>query len=77
MGPRWRPDFRLGPGVEAFRTEVRSFLDEVLGSRRAAGRRDRSDLTGWDEGFEREVLRAAGRARTAGCELAAGLRRAR
>jgi alkylation response protein AidB-like acyl-CoA dehydrogenase len=53
---RTLPGLTLDADAEAFRAEVRDFLTKVL----ASGRRDRTDLTGWDEAFEREVVRAAG-----------------
>ena len=65
----WRPDFRLGPEVEAFRREVRTFLDEAMADARTRGRRDPLDLTGWDESFERVVVRAAGLAGLLGVSL--------
>jgi alkylation response protein AidB-like acyl-CoA dehydrogenase len=55
------PDVRLAPDLEAFRGQVRAFLTEAIPPERA-GHEDRRDLTGWDEAFERSVLRAAGAA---------------
>lgn len=53
---RGLPGLTLAPEAEAFRADVRAFLvDAVFG-----GRRDPSDLTGWDEAFERRVVQAAG-----------------
>jgi alkylation response protein AidB-like acyl-CoA dehydrogenase len=53
---RGLPGLTLDPEVEAFRAEVRAFLAETL----VTGTRDFSDLTGWDEAFERDVVREAG-----------------
>jgi alkylation response protein AidB-like acyl-CoA dehydrogenase len=53
---RGLPGLTLDPEVEAFRADVRGFLAGAL----AAGRRDFTDLTGWDEAFEREVVEEAG-----------------
>jgi alkylation response protein AidB-like acyl-CoA dehydrogenase len=53
---RGLPGLTLDPEIEAFRADVRMFLAEKL----ASGVRDFSDLTGWDEAFEREVVQAAG-----------------
>jgi len=53
---RGLPGLTLDPEVEAFRADVRGFLGDAL----AGGARDLTDLTGWDEAFEREVLEAAG-----------------
>ena len=57
------PGLRLAPELAAFRDEVREFLADAMAPSRASGHEDRTDLTGWDEAFEREVLRAAGRRR--------------
>lgn len=65
----WRPDWVLGPEVEAFRAEVRAFLDDVMAPARTRGQRDLRDLTGWDEAFERDVVRAAGAAGFLGVSL--------
>src|SRR2546421_2897505 len=59
----------LDPEAEAFRAEVRAFLDHAL----VSGTRDRSDLTGWDAAFERLVVRAAGRAGFLGVSLPVAL----
>jgi alkylation response protein AidB-like acyl-CoA dehydrogenase len=59
----------LAPDAEAFRADVRAFLTDALAPARAAGRRDRTDLTGWDEQFERDVVRAAGSAGFLGVSL--------
>jgi 3-oxocholest-4-en-26-oyl-CoA dehydrogenase alpha subunit len=69
----WRPDLALGPEVDAFRAEVRGFLDEAMASARADGHRDPRDLTGWDETFEREVVHAAGTAGLLGVSLPTSL----
>lgn len=66
---RGLPGLTLDPGVEAFRADVRAFLADALAPGRAAARYDRTDLTGWDEGFEREVVRAAGAAGFLGVSL--------
>jgi alkylation response protein AidB-like acyl-CoA dehydrogenase len=65
----WRPDWDLGPDLEAFRAEVRAFLVEAMAPARTVGRRDVTDLTGWDESFEREVVRAAGAAGLLGVSM--------
>jgi alkylation response protein AidB-like acyl-CoA dehydrogenase len=57
---RGLPDLALDPELTAFRAEVRAFLADVLAGGRTPAREDRRDLTGWDEAFEREVVRAAG-----------------
>ncbi len=62
---RGLPGLTFDPEVEAFRVEVRDFLDRAL----VGGTRDSSDLTGWDEAFEREVLHAAGEAGFLGISL--------
>lgn len=62
---RGLPGLVLAPEVESFRAEVRAFLGDAL----ADGRRDFSDLTGWDEASEREVVRAAGAAGYLGVSL--------
>ena len=56
----WLPGLRLGPEAAALRDEARAFYREVMAPDRVEGHRDRSDLTGWDEDFEREVLARAG-----------------
>src|SRR5262249_34420174 len=50
------PGLTLDPEAEAFRVELREFLDSAL----VGGPPDLTDLAGWDESFEREVLQAAG-----------------
>jgi alkylation response protein AidB-like acyl-CoA dehydrogenase len=55
----------LDSGAEAFRAEVRGFLAAVM----RGGVRDFRDLTGWDERFERDVVRAAGEAGLLGVSL--------
>ena len=63
------PGLTFDPATEVFRAEVRGFLVDAL----ASGRRDRTDLTGWDEAFEREVVRAAGARGFVGVSLPAEL----
>jgi alkylation response protein AidB-like acyl-CoA dehydrogenase len=70
---RGLPGLTLDPDAEAFRADVRAFLAEALAPGRADGRRDRTDLTGWDEAFEREVVRAAGQAGILGVSLPVAL----
>jgi alkylation response protein AidB-like acyl-CoA dehydrogenase len=65
----WRPDWALGPELDAFRAEVRAFLADAMAPARTEGRHDPTDLTGWDESFEREVTRAAGAAGLLGVSL--------
>jgi alkylation response protein AidB-like acyl-CoA dehydrogenase len=62
---RGLPGLTFDPAVEQFRAEVRGFLADVL----VDGTRDVSDLTGWDEAFERDVVRAAGDAGLLGVSL--------
>jgi alkylation response protein AidB-like acyl-CoA dehydrogenase len=62
---RGLPGLTLDPDAEAFRADLRAFLADALGD----GPRDFSDLTGWDETFEREVVRAAGDAGFLGVSL--------
>jgi alkylation response protein AidB-like acyl-CoA dehydrogenase len=64
-------DFRFDPDVEAFRHEVRSFLDGVMADAPASG--DDGDLTGLDEDFESDVLRQAGSLGFLGVSLPAEL----
>ena len=66
---RGLPDLTLDPDAEAFRAEVREFLGEALPASVTAGARDFSDLTGWDEAFERAVVQAAGAAGFLGVSL--------
>jgi alkylation response protein AidB-like acyl-CoA dehydrogenase len=54
------PDFRLPPDLTRFRAQVRDFLSNEMGVARATGHQDRTDLTGWDQAFERSILRRAG-----------------
>lgn len=54
------PDFRLSPDLVAFRAQVRDFLTVEMSAARTAGRQDRTDLTGWDDEFERAVVEHAG-----------------
>ena len=62
------PDLLLPDDLAAFREEVRGFLRAEMTAPRGAGHRDRTDLTGWDEVFERELL-AAGAAGLLGVSL--------
>jgi alkylation response protein AidB-like acyl-CoA dehydrogenase len=62
---RGLPGLTLDPQAETFRAELRAFLADAL----VGGERDFSDLTGWDETFEREVVRAAGAAGYLGVSL--------
>ncbi len=66
---RGLPGLTFDTEVEAFRAEVREFLADTL----AGGARDYSDLAGWDEAFEREVLHAAGAAGFLGVSLPVAL----
>jgi alkylation response protein AidB-like acyl-CoA dehydrogenase len=70
---RGLPGLTLAPEAEAFRGDLRAFLADALAPRRAIGHRDRADLTGWDETFERDVVRAAGAAGYLGISLPAEL----
>jgi alkylation response protein AidB-like acyl-CoA dehydrogenase len=54
------PDFRLPPDLAVFRSHVREFLSVEMSAERTAGRQDPTDLTGWDDEFERTVVRRAG-----------------
>ena len=63
----------FGPEHHEFRGDVRAFLREELAPARTAGHRDRRDLTGLDEAFERAVLRRAGAAGFLGISLPEGL----
>ncbi len=65
------PGLRLAPDLAAFRDEVRGIVTDAMAPARASGHEDRTDLTGWDEAFEREVVRAAGRAGILGVSLPA------
>jgi alkylation response protein AidB-like acyl-CoA dehydrogenase len=53
-------DFRLSVELEEFRTEVGAFFREEMAPERTAGHLDPTDLTGYDEAFERALLRRAG-----------------
>jgi alkylation response protein AidB-like acyl-CoA dehydrogenase len=68
---RARPDFLLDPEAAAFREQVRDFLAVEMSPARTAGHEDRSDLTGWDDEFERGVVRRAGAAGILGVSLPA------
>ena len=59
-GVRALPDLRLAPDLTAFRAEVREFLLSAMAPARTGVTRIVADLTGWDEEFERSILRAAG-----------------
>jgi 3-oxocholest-4-en-26-oyl-CoA dehydrogenase alpha subunit len=63
------PDFRLPPELAAFRVEVRDFLTDEMGAARTEGHQDRTDLTGWDDEFERAFVRRAGAAGILGVSL--------
>jgi alkylation response protein AidB-like acyl-CoA dehydrogenase len=65
------PDLDRGRSPEraAFRNEVRRFLVDTMAPARSDGHEDRTDLTGWDDTFERDVLRAAGSAGILGVSL--------
>ena len=53
-------DFRFAPEVEAFRHEVRVFLEQEMAPEKVVSHGDDRDLTGLDEEFERALLRKAG-----------------
>jgi alkylation response protein AidB-like acyl-CoA dehydrogenase len=53
-------DFRFSAEVDAFRDEVRNFLEQEMAAEKAAPHGDDGDLTGLDEAFERALLRRAG-----------------
>jgi alkylation response protein AidB-like acyl-CoA dehydrogenase len=63
-------DFTFAPELAAFRAEVAGFLREVMAEGPTHGR-DLDDLTGWPDGFERDVLRRAGAAGYVGVSLPA------
>ena len=69
---RGLPDLRLPPELAAFRRQVREFLAGALPRDRST-RHDVTDLTGWDEQFERDLLRSAGEAGILGVSLPAAL----
>jgi alkylation response protein AidB-like acyl-CoA dehydrogenase len=54
------PDFSFAPEVEAFRREVRTWLEEEMATGRTAAHGDDTDLTGLDGEFERGLLERAG-----------------
>jgi alkylation response protein AidB-like acyl-CoA dehydrogenase len=66
---RGLPGLTLDSDAEAFRADLRAFLADALAPTRTVDRRDRTDLTGWDAVFEREVVRAAGGAGFLGVSL--------
>ena len=53
-------DFRFAPEVEAFRHEVRVFLEQEMAPEKVMSHGDDRDLTGLDEEFERALVRRAG-----------------
>jgi len=53
-------DFRFSAEVDAFRDEVRTFLEQEMAAEKTAPHGDDGDLTGLDEVFERKLLRRAG-----------------
>jgi alkylation response protein AidB-like acyl-CoA dehydrogenase len=55
--------------VAEFRGEVREFLVGAMAPARTRGHEDRRDLTGWDDAFERSVLRESGAAGFLGVSL--------
>jgi len=63
------PDLVLADDLAAFRANVQAFLRAEMRAARADGHRDRRDLTGWDEEFERVLLERAGRAGFLGVAL--------
>ena len=63
------PDLLLPDDLAAFRAEVRAFLRAEITSPDRAHHRDPTDLTGWDERFERRLLARAGAAGLLGVSL--------
>jgi alkylation response protein AidB-like acyl-CoA dehydrogenase len=63
------PDFTFGPELSAFRSELRDFLGQECRAVLGARPRDLTDLTGWPETAERELLRRAGAAGYVGVSL--------
>ena len=63
-GARGSPTSGSRPSSTTFRDQVREFLAGALAPARTVGHRDPTDLTGWDEAFERDAA-AARRARPA------------
>ena len=63
------PDLLLADDLAAFREEVRGFLRAEMTAPHVADHRDRRDLTGWDEAFERGLLTRAGAAGLLGVSL--------
>jgi alkylation response protein AidB-like acyl-CoA dehydrogenase len=53
-------DFRFDRELEEFRAEVRAFFEEEMSPERTHGHADPLDLTGFDERFERGLLRRCG-----------------
>ena len=66
---RGLPGLTLEPDAEKFRADVRAFLADTLDDPRSGGARDFTDLTGWNETFERDLVRAAGAAGFLGVSL--------
>jgi 3-oxocholest-4-en-26-oyl-CoA dehydrogenase alpha subunit len=65
----WLPRFRLSAEHLAFRDNVRAFLLEAMAPDSTEGHRDPRDLTGWEDQFERDLLRRAGDAGLLGISL--------
>jgi alkylation response protein AidB-like acyl-CoA dehydrogenase len=63
------PDLLLPDDLAAFRADVRGFLRAEITAADRAEHRDPSDLTGWDESFERRLLARAGAAGLLGVSL--------
>ncbi len=53
-------DFRFDPELEEFGVELRAFFAEEMAPERTRGHADPLDLTGFDEAFERALLRRCG-----------------
>jgi len=53
-------NFGFDAGLEEFRNEVRAFFREEMAPARVEGHSDALDLTGFDESFERALLRRCG-----------------
>ncbi|MGP0030498.1 MAG: acyl-CoA dehydrogenase family protein [Acidimicrobiales bacterium] len=64
-------DFRFAPEVEAFRDEVRAFLEREMAPDHVATQGDAGDLTGLRQEFERALLQRAGRRGFLGVSLPA------
>jgi alkylation response protein AidB-like acyl-CoA dehydrogenase len=63
------PDLFLSGDLAAFRDRVQRFLRTEMERAHRDGHRDRLDLTGWDEDFERGLLERAGREGIVGVSL--------